>query len=197
MVLVALVVVGIAAETGQLTMSRVMLADREAELLFRGQAYQRAIESYFQSNGRYPRQLEDLVRDPASASRRHLRKLYGDPMSERSAKSKQRDPAGDWQLIEASDGGFSGVASRNSARPRKKANFPGGLENFAEADSYAEWIFAYQPRANQQPGRRPPLSPVPQPGRPGGVPLPSVPQPGAPGGVPSPPPTRPSLPTPP
>lgn len=148
MVLVAVVVVGIAAETGQLTLSRVMLADREAELLFRGAAYRRAIESYFQSNGRYPHQLQDLVRDPASPTRRHLRKLYADPMSERSAKAKGRDPAGDWVLIEASDGGFSGVASRNAAPPLKKANFPSGMETFAEAESYSEWIFSYQPKRN-------------------------------------------------
>lgn len=148
MVLVALVVVGVAAETGQLTLSRVMLADREAELLFRGAAYRRAIESYFQSNGRYPHQLQDLVRDPASPTRRHLRKLYADPMSERSAKARGRDPAGDWLLIEASDGGFSGVASRNAAPPLKKANFPSGMETFAEAKSYSEWIFSYQPKRN-------------------------------------------------
>jgi type II secretory pathway pseudopilin PulG len=172
MVLVAVVLVGIVAETGQLTMSRVMLADREAELLFRGQAYQRAIESYFQSNGRYPQQLQDLVRDPASPTRRHLRTLYGDPMSERSAKSKVRDPAGDWLLIEASDGGFSGVASRNSTRPLKKANFPTGMESFAEADSYSEWIFAYQPRRNPLPGRQPPFTPTPQPSLPEAPPSP-------------------------
>jgi type II secretory pathway pseudopilin PulG len=170
MVLVAIVVVGVVAETGQLTLSRVMRADREAELLFRGMAYQRAIESYFQSNGRYPRQLEDLLQDPASPGKRYLRKLYGDPMSERSAKARQRDPAGDWQLIEASDGGFSGVASRNSSPPLKKANFPSGLENFAEAKSYAEWIFAYQPRRNTQlrqpPITLPPRSEPPQPNRP-------------------------------
>lgn len=169
MVLVAIVVVGVAAETGQLTLSRVMLADREAELLFRGMAYQRAIESYFQSNGRYPRQLEDLLRDPASPGRRYLRKLYADPMSERSAKSKLRDPAGDWTLIEASDGGFSGVASRNTSPPLKKANFPSGLESFSEAESYAEWIFAYQPRRNTPP-RQSPITPPPRPVVPPGAP---------------------------
>ena len=66
-------------------MARIVQADREAELLFRGQAYRRAIESYYRANGVYPRALEDLLKDPRFPSKRHIRSLYPDPMGKGQA----------------------------------------------------------------------------------------------------------------
>ena len=134
-VLVAVVIVGIGAEVTYLSMVRIVQADEEAELLFRGQAYRRAIESFYKTNGSYPRSLDDLLKDPRSPSRRHIRVLYPDPM----AKEKKQG----WQLIPSTDGGVGGVASRSTDKPIKTANFPVVFDKFNGAQSYSEWIFEY------------------------------------------------------
>lgn len=136
-VLAAVVIVGIAAELTYLSTVRIVHAEREAELLFRGQAYRRAIESYYRTNASYPRALDDLLEDPRSPSRRHIRALYHDPMA--------KEPGQSWLLIRASDGGIGGVASRASGKPIKTANFPVNFDKFNGAHSYAEWVFEYVP----------------------------------------------------
>jgi type II secretory pathway pseudopilin PulG len=59
--------------------------EREAELLFVGEQFRRAIESYFlQSPGRskLPASLDDLLLDERHpVTKRHLRRLYRDPMT--------------------------------------------------------------------------------------------------------------------
>jgi len=137
MVMAAIVIIGIVAEAARVSTWRVMQADREAELLFRGGAYRNAIESFYQSNGQFPRELEDLVKDPRSASRRHLRALYPDPMGKGDKKA--------WLLVRAVDGGIAGVVSASTGEPMKQANFPKQFEKFALAKSYSEWIFEYVP----------------------------------------------------
>lgn len=151
MVLAAIVIVGILVEAAHETTWHIVQSDREAELLFRGEAYRRAIQSFYQSNGAYPRQLEDLLKDPRSASRRHLRALYKDPFG--------REKKGEWTIVLAKDGGIAGVASTSSEEPLKRANFPKQFEKFAAAKSYKEWIFEYVPAAT--PGLRPPIIPAP------------------------------------
>ncbi len=135
-VLAALVVIAIVLEAAQVSTWRVVRIDREAELLFRGQAYRNAIASFYQSNGAFPRSLEDLLQDPRSASKRHIRALYRDPMS--------KDPKQEWRLVRAG-GGISGVASSSSDEPVKRANFPVGFESFAGARSYSDWVFEFTP----------------------------------------------------
>ena len=134
-VLAAVVIVGIAAELTYLSTVRIVQGDREAELLFRGQAYHRAIASYYKANRSYPRSLDDLLVDPHSPSRRHIRVLYQDPMAKGAGQ--------DWLLVPSGDGGIGGVASRATDRPFKTANFPPGFERFSEASMYSEWIFEY------------------------------------------------------
>lgn len=137
-VLAAVVIVGIAAELTYLSTVRIVQADREAELLFRGQAYYRAIASYYRANRSYPRSLDDLLVDPHSPSRRHIRALYQDPMAKGAAQ--------DWLVIPAADGGIGGVASRSTDKPIKTANFPLNFNKFNGAKAYSEWIFEYVPR---------------------------------------------------
>ena len=134
-VLAAVVIVGIAAELTYLSTARFVQADREAELLFRGEAYYRAIASYYRANRSYPRALEDLLVDPHSPAKRHIRALYPDPMA--------RAPGQAWLLIRSSDGGIGGVASRSTDQPLKTANFPLAFDGFAGARSYSEWVFEY------------------------------------------------------
>jgi type II secretory pathway pseudopilin PulG len=153
-VLAAVAIVAIVVEAAHVTTWRVVRADREAELLFRGLAYRAAIQSYYQSNGAFPRSLEDLLKDPRSASKRHIRALYPDPFA--------KDEKQEWRLVR-NGGGISGVASASGEEPLKQANFPVGLEKLAGAKSYSEWIFEYvpAPAAPAKPGATTALSPVP------------------------------------
>ena len=138
LVLVAALILAIlAAVAATLTSTRVK-RDKEAELLFRGMAIEKAIGDYYRSNRpgtfrTYPRALEDLLSDPRYPGRKHLRVLYLDPF------------AGNWTLIKAPDGGIAGVASSSQEKPMKEDGFPKGLESFVGAQHYSDWIFLYQP----------------------------------------------------
>jgi type II secretory pathway pseudopilin PulG len=146
MVLAAVVVVGILAQAAVPLSSHIAQADREAELLFRGQAYRNAIKSYYEAGKpikAFPRALEDLLDDPRFPRKRHLRAPYPDPLA--------RDGKGEWTLVRAADGGISGVASTGGEEPLKQANFPPGLEDFAGAKAYSEWVFEYRPTATPSP----------------------------------------------
>ena len=145
-VLAAVVVVGIVAEAARATTWRALKADREAELIFRGLAYRNAIRSFHATHGTFPRSLEQLEKDPRLPAKRHIRKLYGDPMA--------KDEKGEWRLLVAPGGGIAGVASASGDEPLKKANFPLELEKFTGAQSYAEWIFEYTPPAKPVPPRK-------------------------------------------
>jgi type II secretory pathway pseudopilin PulG len=151
MILIMAITAGVAEEVA----SQRRQAEREVELLYRGTAYVHAIKSFYDANGQYPRQLEDLIKDPRVAHRRHMRALYSDPMAKGDAKQ--------WQLVQAIDGGIAGVVSTSTNEPLKKANFPIDLKQFEQAKSYKEWIFEYVPRPRglqAQPQSSPPRNPV-------------------------------------
>lgn len=140
--LVVTVVVAMGAITAQDLTSRRMRADREAELLFRGEAYRRAIRSFLEAGrpaATYPRSIDDLLADPRFPGRRHLRQRYSDPMF----------PAGDvpWRYIRGSDGGITGVASTSTAAPLRRARFALHQQAFEGAESYADWWFEHRPDA--------------------------------------------------
>lgn len=139
MILVVVVITGIFAEVSTFYASRARQMDREAELLFRGAAYQNAIKSYYESGKpikTYPRSLNDLVNDPRRAHKPHLRMLYSDPF----AREK-----GEWKILRAFDGGISGVSSQSTAMPLKTGNFRRGYEKFEGTTSYSGWVFEYAP----------------------------------------------------
>jgi type II secretory pathway pseudopilin PulG len=109
--------------------------DKEAELLFVGDQYARAISLYRASSPgaqQYPQKLEDLLVDKRFPNiRRHLRRVYPDPITGNA----------DWGLVRGPGGGIVGVYSRSTTHPLKVSNFPKGYEAFANATSYAEWRF--------------------------------------------------------
>ena len=116
--------------------SRAVRIEKENELIFRGLAYKNAIRSYYNSsktgNKSYPARLQDLLNDPRFLSKRHIRKLYCDPIT-----------GGDWDLILTSDGYISGVVSKSKKKPIKQKNFPPELKNFEGAEHYSEWTFMF------------------------------------------------------
>lgn len=138
-VLVAIVVVTISAQVVTPAVSRIIRSDKEQELLFRGQAYLKAIESYYRSvpqNPAYPRHLSDLEKDPRFLLKRHIRQLYSEPFAE------------EWRLLTNSDGKIVGVASSSLHTPIKSDNFPIEFSAFTATEHYADWEFIYTPSPN-------------------------------------------------
>jgi type II secretory pathway pseudopilin PulG len=117
--------------------------EKEAELLYVGDQYRRAIERYYLHGAmRYPVALEDLLKDPRYPDvRRYLRKLYLDPIT----------GSGDWGVVKAPDGGIMGVYSRSGDKPLKIAGFNYGDRLFEQSQAYSAWKFVYTPGGAQAP----------------------------------------------
>jgi type II secretory pathway pseudopilin PulG len=113
--------------------------EKEAELLFIGNQYRRAIGLYYLSTPgvvkAYPRQIEDLLKDPRQPGTvRHLRKLFPDPMTGKP-----------FVVIKGADGGVQGVASASDVAPLKVAGFRVRDAIFEGAQKYSEWKFIHTP----------------------------------------------------
>ena len=132
----------------------VMQREKEAELLFIGNQYRRAIERYYLAGqNRYPAALEDLLKDPRRpTTERYLRNRYVDPMTGKI----------EWGIVKAGDGGIMGVHSLSDDKPLKSANFRTRDKGFDNVEKYSDWKFIYTPP--QQPaGKSKPAAPVPAP----------------------------------
>jgi type II secretory pathway pseudopilin PulG len=150
--------------------------EREAQLLFVGNEFRKAIRSYASSGGgagTLPESLEDLLRDPRTpALKRHLRRIYADPMTGKA----------EWGLVRSPEGkGIIGVYSLSEEPPLKTGNFTEADKEFEGKASYAEWKFSFRPvqAPKTQPGA--PGAPGAPPTAPGTLPpgLQMQPQPAA------------------
>lgn len=125
---VALAAVGTAWETAA-------RREKEAELLFVGDQYRRALESYYRATPgqvkRFPSSLADLVKDKRFPQTvRHLRRVYHDPMT-----------SGDlWGEVREGDE-IVGIHSLAEGAPLKQAGFPKVYEDFEGKENYRQWVF--------------------------------------------------------
>jgi type II secretory pathway pseudopilin PulG len=111
---------------------------KEAELLFVGGEFGRAIAAYYDSTPgtgkQFPKTLDDLLYDRRyQTTRRYLRKIYVDPVTGKA----------DWVLIKGPGDTIVGVHSPSEEVPMRRANFPREYGSFNTAGSYAEWRFVY------------------------------------------------------
>lgn len=119
--------------------------EKETELLFVGDQYRRAIESFWKSSPkgekRLPNSLDELLLDPRFPHTvRHLRRLYLDPVTGKD----------EWGLLRNPANGISGVYSLSDATPMKRMNFPGVYGQFEAAKNYQGWGFRFDvPVASQ------------------------------------------------
>jgi type II secretory pathway pseudopilin PulG len=138
LLLVMVVIMGLAAAMAGQSWRSTMQRAREAELLWRGQQYQKAFAGYYavrQGQHMFPAKLEDLVRDPRFPHLvRHMRKLYKDPMT-----------GEDWELVKDSSKRISGVRSRSDLEPFRKDGFPKSLDKLKDKEAYNEWEFVFEP----------------------------------------------------
>lgn len=86
--------------------------DKEAELMFIGEEFRKAIMSYHNANKQYPSTLEDLLKDSRSVNiKRHLRKIYTDPMTNST----------DWGLVDEPPPATTTAASKAGAAQNKNS----------------------------------------------------------------------------
>lgn len=109
LIAVAIVSAGLAV-VGQVA-SKAAEHERMTELIWRAEAIRRAIGRYYESSPgvpRYPPALAELAKDSRFVVvRRHLRRVYRDPLT----------GAADWLLVPGAGGGVAGVASK--VRPER------------------------------------------------------------------------------
>ena len=120
--------------------------EKEAELLFVGDQYRRAIESFWNAGPsnekRLPKHLDELLQDPRFPNTvRHLRRAYPDPFM----------GAVEWGVVHGVDGGITGVFSQSERTPLKQGNFANVYSQFATAKGYRDWVFVAEARALTQP----------------------------------------------
>lgn len=169
--LIMLVLVGVAALAAAEVWATTLKREREKELLFIGDQYRRAIESYWKIGpGRraYPTSIDVLLTDDRFPNPvHHLRRAYRDPMTE----------AGEFEPIMLANS-LTGVHTTSTDAPIKVAGFPPRYRQFENADSYSKWQFVFLPGGFAV---SPAGAPLPNPNLPGPSPLiPQGPAPGVP-----------------
>ncbi|MDL2356077.1 MAG: type II secretion system protein [Pseudomonadota bacterium] len=148
-------------------------AQAEDELLDIGAAFSAALQSYAAATPAgqmpVPPSLQELLKDPRTpALRRHLRKLFVDPVT-----------GGEWGIVYQADKvGVLAVYSRSQARPLKIGNFDARFIGFDNKEHLSDWKFGAAalalpplaagalPPQQPQPPPPPPQSPPQQPPQP-------------------------------
>lgn len=125
----------LAAETYSVSQQR----EQEKELLRIGHEFRAAIGSYHavvrgeSGTHEYPISLDDLLKDNRAANvRRHLRKIYADPLTGKA----------EWGLVTVG-GRIVGIHSMSLKLPIKQRGFDTDDAGFQGRSSYAHWQFIY------------------------------------------------------
>lgn len=138
----------------------------EQELLDIGAAFSDALKSYADATPQglppQPPSLQELLKDPRfPGTRRHLRKIFVDPMTGKA----------EWGIVYRGDKtGVLAVYSLSDAKPVKVANFPARYSGFEGKNRISDWKFTQAaqvqnastvPSAQQNIGQTPQLSAAP------------------------------------
>jgi type II secretory pathway pseudopilin PulG len=133
-------------------------AAAEQELLEIGAVYSAALRSYAAATPRgfppVPPTLQDLLKDPRfPGTRRHLRKLFVDPITGGT----------EWGIVYLGDKtGVLAIHSLSQARPLKVANFDARFPGFENREHLSEWKFSAAEGRPAAPGATP-VPPAPSP----------------------------------
>lgn len=134
-VLLLIAVTGIALGSTVTLWSTASLRDRERDLLWVGGQYAQALRSYYRNSpglAQYPQTLDELLEDPRYPGiKRHLRRLYADPIT----------GSDDWGLVRSIDGRITGVYSRSEETPLKQTGFAAQWSDFEGLSHYTDWQF--------------------------------------------------------
>lgn len=163
--IILVAIIGLVAAATLKTGAVLRRGDAEQQLLDIGAQFSDALQSYANATPpgqpTQPPSLQELLRDPRFPGvRRHLRKIFVDPMT----------GATQWGIVYlAGDVGVIGVYSLSDARPIKVSNFPPRYKAFDGKEKISEWRFTMT--GNAATTAPPAVSPANVP--------PTVPQPGA------------------
>lgn len=143
--LILIAILGIVAASGVQIGTLLQRRAAEEELLFVGMEFQRALASYAAASPvgapRGPASIDDLLRDPRFPGvRRHLRRVYVDPVTGGTR----------WGLIRGPDGRIVAFHSLSEEPPIKQANFAAELQHLAQRSRYSEWTFGTAALARPQ-----------------------------------------------
>ena len=172
--LVIIMVIGITSAVVGQSWKIAAKREKEKELLWRGHQFRLAISRYYKARQKgqaaaggqvpvnanyYPKQLSDLVKDPASFNTvRYLRKIYTDPMTGKAdwALDPPPPPPGGSKItggtVESGEP-IGGVHSVSDAEPLKKDNFDledikfTNISGAGRKARYSDWLFDYDPNA--------------------------------------------------
>lgn len=138
--LIFIAILGMVAAATVTAGSAMQRRTQEDELLRIGSQFQAAFKTYYESSPMgqrpYPLELVDLVRDPRYPGvRRHLRRIYTDPLTGRA----------EWGIIKAPEGGIMGIYSLSNETPIRISGFDSEFAAFEGKQKYSEWVFTYTP----------------------------------------------------
>ena len=136
--IILVAIIGLVSASALKLGSVIQRSRAEQELLVIGAAFSDALQSYADATPSgmptQPPSLQALLKDPRFPGvRRHLRKLYVDPMTGKP----------DWGVLYLGDKvGVLGVYSLSDAKPVKIGNFPPRFQGFEGKAKISEWRFA-------------------------------------------------------
>lgn len=135
--LLAVALIGGVSAVGLKVAQTIQTRQAEAELLAIGLEFRNALQSYAEAtpNGvpPAPESLAELLRDPRYPGvRRHLRRIYHDPLTGKT----------DWGIIRGPDRRIAGIHSLSTGATFKRDGFPGELAALAGKESHDQWVFS-------------------------------------------------------
>ncbi len=143
LLIIAVAVLSVAATAAVSAGAAFARRHAERELLAIGAEFRQALQSYagvppgmvVPPGARGPRSLDDLLRDPRLPGvRRHLRKLYADPLTGKS----------EWGLVTDPQGFIIGIHSLAEGSPLQRTGFDPTQAGFEDAPDYRHWVFGLQ-----------------------------------------------------
>ena len=156
-VIIVVAIIGLVAAAALKLGATVQRSRAEQQLLLIGAAFSDALQSYADATpaGQLPQppSLKDLLRDPRFPTpRRHLRKIFVDPMTGKD----------EWGIVYlGARTGVVAVYSLSDAKPVKIGNFPARFQSLAGKRKISEWRFVAAGPGNQGVPQAAPATPPP------------------------------------
>jgi len=159
-VIIVVAIIGLVAAASLKLGATIQRSRAEQQLLVIGAAFSDALQSYADATPAgelaQPPSLKELLRDPRFPTpRRHLRKIFVDPMTGKD----------EWGIVYlGTKTGVMAVYSLSDAKPVKIGNFPARFQSLVGKRKISEWRFVAAGPGNQGVPQAAPAAPPPPPG---------------------------------